>query len=63
MSDGNYNRNLLPYNNYQSGLKAGRATMRSLAVKAFEKQLSLLCPNFSDDEKEKIIEAFKQDLE
>ncbi len=25
MSDGNYNRNLLPYRNYQSGLRAGRA--------------------------------------
>lgn len=35
MSDGNYNRNLLPYHQYQSGLKAGHAQMRTIAVKAF----------------------------
>lgn len=31
MSDGNINRNLLPYKNYQSGVRAGRASMRTLA--------------------------------
>lgn len=35
MSDGNYNRNLLPYHQYQSGLKAGSARMHTLALKAF----------------------------
>lgn len=35
MSDGNYNRNLLPYHQYQSGLKAGHGQMRTLAVRAF----------------------------
>lgn len=35
MSDGNYNRNLLPYHQYQSGLKAGRAQMHTLAIRAF----------------------------
>lgn len=35
MSDGNYNRNLLPYHQYQSGLKAGKAQMHTLALKAF----------------------------
>ncbi len=36
MSDGNYNRNLLPYHQYQSGLKAGRAQMHTLALRAFK---------------------------
>lgn len=36
MSDGNYNRNLLPYKPYESGLRAGRAQMREKALKAFE---------------------------
>lgn len=40
MSDGNYNRNLLPYNNYQSGLKAGRAQLRTLALRAFDEWLN-----------------------
>lgn len=31
MSDGNYNRNLLPYHQYQSGLKAGSARMHTRA--------------------------------
>lgn len=35
MSDGNYNRNLLPYHQYLSGLKAGKAQMRTLAIQAF----------------------------
>lgn len=35
MSDGNYNRNLLPYHQYQSGLRAGKAQMHTLALKAF----------------------------
>ena len=35
MSDGNYNRNLLPYHQYQSGLKAGHGQMRTMAVHAF----------------------------
>ena len=35
MSDGNYNRNLLPYKPYESGLRAGRAQMREKALKAF----------------------------
>ena len=37
MSDGNYNRNLLPYKPFESGLRAGRAQMRELALKAFRK--------------------------
>ncbi len=36
MSDGNYNRNLLPYRQYQSGVKAGRAQMHTLALRAFK---------------------------
>lgn len=35
MSDGNYNRNLLPYHQYQSGLKVGKAQMHTLALRAF----------------------------
>lgn len=41
MSDGNYNRNLLPYRQYASGLRAGKAQMHTLALKAFETWLQL----------------------
>lgn len=40
MSDGNYNRNLLPYHQYASGLRAGKAQMHTLALKAFAAWLS-----------------------
>lgn len=40
MSDGNYNRNLLPYHQYTSGLKAGRAQMRTIALRAFSKWMA-----------------------
>ena len=32
MSDGNFNRNLLPYRDFQSGVRAGRAQMRTAAL-------------------------------
>lgn len=35
MSDGNFNRNLLPYTPYQSGLKAGKSMARMKALEAF----------------------------
>ena len=40
MSDGNYNRNLLPYHQYASGLKAGKAQMHTLALSAFSAWLA-----------------------
>ena len=40
MSDGNYNRNLLPYHQYASGLKAGKAQMHTLALRAFSAWLA-----------------------
>lgn len=45
MSDGNYNRNLLPYHDYRSGVRAGRAAMRTLALQAFARQLERHVPD------------------
>lgn len=39
MSDGNFNRNLLPYNNYQSGLRAGMARTKAKAMEELTKIL------------------------
>lgn len=36
MSDGNYNRALLPKNELSTGLRAGRAQMRAKAEAAFD---------------------------
>lgn len=39
MSDGNFNRNLLPYTQYQSGLRAGQARMRTQLLTQLEATL------------------------
>lgn len=39
MSDGNFNRNLLPYTPYQSGLKAGKSMARMKALEVFRTYL------------------------
>lgn len=36
MSDGNINRNILPYTQYQSGLRAGQSRMKSLLLETTE---------------------------
>ena len=39
MSDGNFNRSLLPSNSYHSGLRAGRAQMKTIALEQFKEWL------------------------
>ena len=63
MSDGNFNRSMLPYRDYQSGLRAGKAQMRTIAVEAFKFWLSkhpsaLDAENFCE-----AVADFKQRLE
>ncbi len=62
MSDGNYNRNLLPYNNYQSGVRAGEARMRTLALNAFEKILETHGLNKNKEEKQQLLTEFRSIL-
>lgn len=50
MSDGNFNRALLPHTPYASGLRTGRQQERMLALKAFEEWLRTSHPGLSDDD-------------
>lgn len=50
MSDGNYNRSLLPADRYASGLRAGEARMRTRALGAFERWLRQVRPALSEEE-------------
>ena len=59
MSDGNFNRNLLPYRDFQSGVRAGRAQMRTAAVAAFEKWLDGCGSAFSEEERAEAVQLFK----
>ena len=63
MSDGNYNRNLLPYRKYQSGVRAGRAQAKQWALQAFMAWLDAERSALSADEKERTLIAFKQQLD
>ena len=63
MSDGNYNRNLLPYRNYQSGVRAGRAQAKQLALQAFSAWLDAEQSGLPADEKAQALVAFKQHLD
>ena len=62
MSDGNFNRNLLPYRDFQSGVRAGRAQMRTAALSAFEKWLDGCGGKFSEEERVEAVRQFKDNL-
>lgn len=62
MSDGNYNRNLLPYKDYQSGVRAGKAQMKALAVRAFEHWFSATYPSSSPFELQTALRDFENYL-
>ncbi len=63
MSDGNFNRNLLPYNNFQSGLRAGEARMKQRALDTFARWFARYAPELSDAERREVELQFKQELE
>ncbi|MCR5819702.1 MAG: hypothetical protein K6F94_01955 [Bacteroidaceae bacterium] len=50
MSDGNFNRSLLPHNPYSSGLHTGKALARMKAAEAFSEWLRNFNPSLSDEE-------------
>lgn len=60
MSDGNFNRALLPQTPYASGLKMGRAMATKKAEEAFVAWLRADSPNLSDEEINEKLLAFKK---
>lgn len=63
MSDGNFNRNLLPPTLYRSGYRAGSSQMRVKAEKMFATLLRQLNPNLSESEAKQWIAQFHHGLE
>ncbi|MBR1838118.1 MAG: hypothetical protein IJ786_01000 [Bacteroidaceae bacterium] len=61
MSDGNYNRNLLPYRDYQSGLRAGRAQTITRAVETLRGILAT--SSLSEQEQGELLHLFRQQLQ
>lgn len=58
MSDGNFNRQLLPKTELASGLRAGKAQMRAKAEKAFAQFLEEEFVDMTDEQKKQKLEKF-----
>lgn len=62
MSDGNFNTKLLAPGGYASGVRAGEARMKQLAIKAFSELLAAE-ENMLDEDKERLTRTFKVRLD
>jgi hypothetical protein len=60
MSDGNFNRALLPHTPYHSGLMTGRMQMRNRAEKALKDLLLKYFPDMPQGERTEIIKEFME---
>lgn len=63
MSDGNFNRNLLPSHSFQSGVRTGRAVMKTKALAAFSKWLVNQSYSLTDEQLCEAKSEFRRYLE
>lgn len=59
MSDGNFNRSLLPHTPYHSGLQAGKSMARMKAIEAFKRYLLEKDPKITKEELQRETETFR----
>lgn len=62
MSDGNFNRSMLPSNSYQSGVRAGRSQMRIKAIQLVEELLQEELATIDDEKRAQLLQLFRQRL-
>lgn len=62
MSDGNFNRALLPHTPYASGMKAGKQIAKMKATELFKESLKEICPTLDDDQIKHETEIFEHKL-
>lgn len=62
MSDGNFNRNMLPSNSYQSGVRAGRSQMRIKAIQLVEELLQEELATIDEEKRVELLQLFRQRL-
>ena len=63
MSDGNFNRNLLPYNNFRSGFNSGQAQTKQKALDAFRAWLPTAFPLLTAEERQTLELDYKKQLD
>lgn len=62
MSDGNFNRALLPHTPYASGMKAGKQIGKMRAVALYKQSIQQLCPHLSEQELKQATAHFEHEL-
>ena len=62
MSDGHFNRQLLPKNELTAGIRAGKAQMRVKAENAFASTLAAFYPDITAEQREQMLRHFKEQL-
>ena len=62
MSDGNFNRALLPSTPYRSGVKMGQQQAKAKAIKALQVALEQTEPPLLQEQKEAIMACFEKEL-
>ena len=62
MSDGNFNRALLPSTPYRSGMKMGGQQMRGKAIETFRNLIKERFPELKEEELQELIEEFRRRL-
>ena len=62
MSDGNFNRALLPSTPYRSGVRMGQQQTKSKAIEALRLALEQAQPPLSEEQKEEIANCFEKEL-
>ncbi len=60
MSDGNFNRSLLPSTPYASGMKMGKQQMKAKAIVAFGELMKEKFPTLTDEELSVLNKEFQQ---
>ncbi len=60
MSDGNFNRALLPHGGYASGVRAGQAAERKRSAVVLARLLEEKYPELTDEERLQVLKRFKE---
>jgi len=62
MSDGNFNRALLPSTPYRSGVRMGQQQAKTKAIEALRLALEQVEPSLSSEQKDAIFNCFEKEL-
>lgn len=62
MSDGIFNRSMLPSNSYQSGVRAGRSQMRIKAIQLLDELLNEELVDVDEGKRAEFLQLFRQRL-